>query len=91
MIGSPITTVTLSPPQMGLSPSRMPQAQGMLGAHGGGGSMVGQTANQNSQFHPPQTPFPPSASGAMNANNLGLGQPPAQAAVTQVRDKGREG
>lgn len=90
MIGSPITTVTLSPPQMGLSPSRMPQAQGMLGSHGGG-SMVGQTANQNSQFHPPQTPFPPSASGAMNANNLGLGQPPAQAAVTQVRDKGREG
>lgn len=75
---------------MGLSPSRMPQAQGMLGSHGGG-SMVGQTANQNSQFHPPQTPFPPSASGAMNANNLGLGQPPAQAAVTQVRDKGREG
>nr|XP_029480216.1 CREB-binding protein-like isoform X1 [Oncorhynchus nerka] len=72
-----------SVPSMGLSPSRMPQAQGMLGAHGGGGSMVGQTANQNSQFHPPQTPFPPSASGAMNANNLGLGQPPAQAAVTQ--------
>uniref|UniRef100_A0A4W5K5U0 histone acetyltransferase n=1 Tax=Hucho hucho TaxID=62062 RepID=A0A4W5K5U0_9TELE len=72
-----------SAPSMGLSPSRMPQAQGMLGAHGGGGSMVGQTANQNSQFHPPQTSFPPSASGAMNANNLGLGQPPAQAAVTQ--------
>ncbi|XP_041723152.2 CREB-binding protein isoform X2 [Coregonus clupeaformis] len=71
-----------SVPSMGLSPSRMPQAQGMLGARGGG-SMVGQTANQNSQFHPPQTPFPPSASGAMNANNLGLGQPPAQAAVTQ--------
>uniref|UniRef100_A0A4W5K6K0 histone acetyltransferase n=1 Tax=Hucho hucho TaxID=62062 RepID=A0A4W5K6K0_9TELE len=81
-----------SVPSMGLSPSRMPQAQGMLGAHGGGGSMVGQTANQNSQFHPPQTPFPPSASGAMNANNLGLGQPPAQAAVTQVRDGwGKEG
>uniref|UniRef100_A0A3P8Z3W4 histone acetyltransferase n=1 Tax=Esox lucius TaxID=8010 RepID=A0A3P8Z3W4_ESOLU len=83
---SPMTHTTQinmgSVPSMGLSPSRMPQAQGMLGAHGGG-SMVGQTANQNSQFLPPQTQTPFSASGALNANHVGMGQPQAQAAVTQ--------
>lgn len=75
------------PPQMGLSPSRMPQAQGMMAGHGGG-NMVGQTANQG-QFLP-QTQFPPgpavAATGAMNVTvGPGMGQAPAQAPVTQVR------
>ncbi|KAL1005748.1 hypothetical protein UPYG_G00063490 [Umbra pygmaea] len=74
-----------SVPTMGLSPSRMPQNQGMLGAHGGG-SMVGQTANQNSQFLPPQTQSPFSATGALNGS--ALGQAPAQAAVTQLSQTG---
>lgn len=72
---------------MGMSPSRMPQAQGMMAGHGGG-NMVGQTANQG-QFLP-QTQFPPgapvAATSAMNVTvGPGMGQPPAQAAVTQVR------
>uniref|UniRef100_W5M4A1 histone acetyltransferase n=1 Tax=Lepisosteus oculatus TaxID=7918 RepID=W5M4A1_LEPOC len=66
-----------SVPAMGMSPSRMPQAQGIMGAHTN--SMVGQTANQN-QFMP-QNQFPPS-SGSMNVN-VTMGQPSAQAAVTQ--------
>lgn len=72
---------------MGMSPSRMPQAQGMMAGHGGG-NMVGQTANQG-QFLS-QTQFPPgapvAATSAMNVTvGPGMGQPPAQAAVTQVR------
>lgn len=69
---------------MGMSPSRMPQAQGMMAGHGGG-NMVGQTANQG-QFLP-QTQFPPgTAASAMNVTvGPSMGQPPAQAAVTQVR------
>lgn len=70
--------------QMGMSPSRMPQVQGMMGQHAN--SMVGQTANQ-SQFMP-QSQFSPNTApgGGMIMNNLGsLGQPQAQAAVTQVR------
>lgn len=72
---------------MGMSPSRMPQAQGMMAGHGGG-NMVGQTANQG-QFLP-QTQFPPgpavAATGAMNVTvGPGMGQAPAQAPVTQVR------
>ncbi|XP_041838054.1 CREB-binding protein isoform X5 [Melanotaenia boesemani] len=74
-----------SVPAMGMSPSRMPQAQGMMAGHG---NMVGQTANQG-QFMP-QTQFPPGAtSGAMNVNvGPGMGQPPAQAAVTQLSQPG---
>ncbi|KAL4658138.1 CREB-binding protein [Arapaima gigas] len=64
-------------PAMGLSPSRMPQPQAMMGNHTN--NMVGQTANQT-QFVP-QNQFPPS-NGAMNVN-VGLGQPVGQAAVTQ--------
>lgn len=51
--------------------------------------MVGQTANQG-QFLP-QNQFPPgsapaAATGAMNVTVVpGMGQPQAQAAVTQVR------
>lgn len=70
---------------MGMSPSRMPQAQGMMAGHSGG-NMVGQTANQG-QFLP-QTQFPPgpavAATGAMNVT-VGPGMGQAQAAVTQVR------
>lgn len=73
---------------MGMSPSRMPQAQGMMAGHSAG-NMVGQTAGQG-QFLA-QTQFPPgsaavAASGTMNVTlGPGMGQPPAQAAVTQVR------
>lgn len=61
-----------------MSPSRMPQNQGMMGGHAN--NMVSQPANQG-QFLP-QGPFP--AGGAMNVN-VGMGQPITQAAVTQVR------
>ncbi|XP_029951140.1 CREB-binding protein isoform X4 [Salarias fasciatus] len=79
-----------SVPAMGLSPSRMPQAQGMIAGHSGG-NMVGQTASQG-QFLP-QTQFPPgsaavAATGAMNVTvGPGMGQPPAQAAVTQQQQQ----
>lgn len=76
---------------MGMSPSRMPQAQGMMAGHGGG-NMVGQTASQG-QFLA-QTQFPPgaavAATGSMNVTvGPGMGQPAAQAAVTQVRREER--
>ncbi|TMS23874.1 CREB-binding protein [Larimichthys crocea] len=70
---------------------RMPQAQGMMAGHGGG-NMVGQTASQG-QFLA-QTQFPPgsaavAATGAMNVTvGPGMGQPPAQAAVTQLSQSG---
>ena len=67
-------------PQMGMSPSRMPQTQGMMGSHAN--NMVAQPANQG-QFLP-QGQFPAAAGGAMNVN-VGLGQPITQPAVTQVR------
>lgn len=70
-----------------MSPSRVPQAQGMMAGHGGG-NMVGQTTNQG-QFLP-QKQFPPGnaavAAPAMNVTvGPDMGQPQAQAAVTQVR------
>ncbi|TNN63110.1 CREB-binding protein [Liparis tanakae] len=76
-----------SVPAMGLSPSRMPQAQGMIAGHAGG-NMVGQTASQG-QFLA-QTQFPTvAATGVMNvAVGPGVGQPPAQAAVTQLSQPG---
>ncbi|XP_047434584.1 CREB-binding protein isoform X4 [Mugil cephalus] len=80
-----------SVPAMGMSPSRMPQAQGIMPGHSGG-NMVGQTANQG-QFLS-QTQFPPgsaavAATGAMNVNvGPGMGQSPAQAAVTQLSQPG---
>uniref|UniRef100_A0A3Q1BGG7 histone acetyltransferase n=1 Tax=Amphiprion ocellaris TaxID=80972 RepID=A0A3Q1BGG7_AMPOC len=79
-----------SVPAMGMSPSRMPQAQGMMTGHSGG-NMVGQTASQG-QFMS-QTQFPPgsaavAATGAMNVTvGPGMGQPPAQAAVTQQQQQ----
>ncbi|XP_078805407.1 CREB-binding protein isoform X4 [Oryzias latipes] len=74
-----------SVPQMGMSPSRMPQAQGLMAGHN---NMVGQTASQG-QFMT-QTQFPPGsgASGAMSvAAGPGMGQPPAQAAITQQQQQ----
>lgn len=64
----------------------------MMAGHGGGGNMVGQTASQG-QFLA-QTQFPPGAAvattGGMNVTvGPGMGQPPAQAAVTQVRHEYR--
>uniref|UniRef100_A0A3B5M7E2 histone acetyltransferase n=1 Tax=Xiphophorus couchianus TaxID=32473 RepID=A0A3B5M7E2_9TELE len=72
--------------KVGMSPSRMPQAQGIMPGHS---NMVGQTPSQG-QFLP-QTHFTPgsgavSVSSAMNVTvGPGMGQPPAQAPVTQVR------
>ncbi|XP_077426453.1 histone lysine acetyltransferase CREBBP isoform X2 [Vanacampus margaritifer] len=80
-----------SVPAVGMSPSRMPQAQGMIASHNSG-NMVGQTASQG-QFMA-QTQFPPgstavSATGAMNVTlAAGIGQPPAQAPVTQLSQPG---
>ncbi|OPJ87691.1 CREB-binding protein isoform A [Patagioenas fasciata monilis] len=65
-------------PAMAMSPSRMPQPQNMMGAHGN--NMMGQAPTQN-QFLP-QNQFPAS-SGAMNVNNVGMGQTTAQAGVAQ--------
>ncbi|XP_078140564.1 CREB binding protein b isoform X2 [Centroberyx gerrardi] len=70
-----------SVPPMGMSPSRMPQAQGMMGTHAN--NMVAQPANQGPFL--PQAQFPAAAGGAMNVN-VGLGQPTAQAAVTQQQN-----
>ncbi|XP_041640208.1 histone acetyltransferase p300 isoform X4 [Cheilinus undulatus] len=80
-----------SVPAMGMSPSRMPQAQGMMAGHGGA-NMVGQTASQG-QFMA-QTQFPPgsaavAATGTMNVTvGPNMGQPQAQAAVTQLSQQG---
>ncbi|XP_063054379.1 histone lysine acetyltransferase CREBBP [Engraulis encrasicolus] len=71
------------PPQMninsvpvGMSPTRMPQGQAMMGGHAG--AMVGQTANQTQLFN---------ANAAMTAT-VGLGQTTGQAAVTQLTQTG---
>ncbi|PWA14887.1 hypothetical protein CCH79_00014256 [Gambusia affinis] len=78
-----------SVPSVGLSPSRMPQAQGIMPGHS---NMVGQTPSQG-QFLP-QTHFTPgsgavSVSSAMNVTvGPGMGQPPAQAPVTQLSQPG---
>uniref|UniRef100_A0A8C5CDG8 histone acetyltransferase n=1 Tax=Gadus morhua TaxID=8049 RepID=A0A8C5CDG8_GADMO len=71
-----------SVPAMAMSPSRMPQAQGMMAAHVGG-SMVGQTAGQGPFLA--QKQFPPSSTtGALNIpGGPGMVLPQAQAAVTQ--------
>lgn len=54
----------------------MPPTQGMLGAHAG--NMVAQTANQTPFMA--QKQFPANT----NAMNVNMGQPNAQAAVSQV-------
>ncbi|KAM9179447.1 CREB-binding protein-like [Mergus octosetaceus] len=66
-------------PAMAMSPSRMPQPQNMMGAHSN--NMMGQAPTQN-QFLP-QNQFP-APGGAMNVNNVGMGQSTAQAGVAQV-------
>lgn len=65
---------------MGMSPSRMPQTQGIMGSHAN--NMVSQPANQGQFLQ--QGQFPVSAGGAMNVN-IGLGPAMSQASVTQVR------
>lgn len=64
-------------PTMNMSPTRMPPTQSMLGAHGG--NMVAQTPNQTQFMAQPQFP------ANTNAMNVNMGQPNAQAAVSQVR------
>lgn len=66
--------------QMGMSPSRIPQNQGMMGSHAN--NMVSQPPSQG-QFLP-QGQFPVGAGGAMNVN-MSLGPTMSQGAVTQVR------
>lgn len=68
-----VFTSNITHPQMNMSPTRMPQAQGMLG-----GNVVAPT-NQT-QFMA-QTQFPPNT----NAMNVNMGQPNTQPAVSQVR------
>uniref|UniRef100_A0A671QL01 histone acetyltransferase n=1 Tax=Sinocyclocheilus anshuiensis TaxID=1608454 RepID=A0A671QL01_9TELE len=63
--------------QMNMSPTRMSPTQSMLGAHGG--NMVAQTANQTQFMAQPQFP------ANTNAMNVNMGQPNAQAGVSQVR------
>ncbi|KAJ8363013.1 hypothetical protein SKAU_G00118440 [Synaphobranchus kaupii] len=70
-----------SVPAMGMSPSRMPQAQGMMGPHANG--MVGQTPSQAQFMSQPQFP---ASNSAMNVN-VGLGQPGAQTSVTQPQQQ----
>nr|XP_057905325.1 CREB binding protein b isoform X2 [Doryrhamphus excisus] len=67
-----------SVPAMGMSPSRIPQNQGMMGNHSN--NMLPQSANQG-QFLP-QAQFPAAAGGAMNVN-VGMGQPVTQAVGAQ--------
>ncbi|KAM9392722.1 LOW QUALITY PROTEIN: CREB binding protein b [Pholidichthys leucotaenia] len=67
-----------SMPAMGMSPSRMPQTQGMMNTHPN--NMMSQQANQG-QFVP-QSQFPVSAGGGMNVN-MGMGQTMSQTAVAQ--------
>uniref|UniRef100_A0A671QFD0 histone acetyltransferase n=1 Tax=Sinocyclocheilus anshuiensis TaxID=1608454 RepID=A0A671QFD0_9TELE len=64
-------------PTMNMSPTRMSPTQSMLGAHGG--NMVAQTANQTQFMAQPQFP------ANTNAMNVNMGQPNAQAGVSQVR------
>ncbi|XP_030590923.1 CREB binding protein b isoform X3 [Archocentrus centrarchus] len=73
--------MNMNMPAMGMSPSRMPQNQGMMGSHAN--NMVTQPANQG-QFLP-QGQFPVSAGGSMNVN-IGLGPAMSQAAVSQSQN-----
>ncbi|MBV94485.1 CREB-binding protein, partial [Eschrichtius robustus] len=68
-----------SVPGMAISPSRMPQPPNMMGTHAN--NMMAQGPAQN-QFLP-QNQFP-SSSGALNVNSVGMGQPAAQASVSQT-------
>ncbi|KAI4822335.1 hypothetical protein KUCAC02_007888, partial [Chaenocephalus aceratus] len=70
-----------SVPTMGMSPSRIPQTQGMMGSHAN--NMVAQPANQG-QFLP-QGQFTAATGGAMNVN-VNLGQPITQSAVKQPQN-----
>ncbi|CAG5897786.1 unnamed protein product [Menidia menidia] len=62
---------------MGMSPSRIPQTQGMMSGHSN--NMVSQQANQGQFLPQGQGQFSGPASGAMNVN-IGLGQAMSQPA-----------
>lgn len=64
---------------MGMSPSRMPPNQGMMGNHA---NSMTQPATQGQYLQ--QGQYPGAAGGAMNVN-IGMGQTMPQAAVAQVR------
>ncbi|XP_043945276.1 CREB-binding protein [Protopterus annectens] len=67
-----------SVPALGVTPSRMAQPQGMLGAHSN--TLVGQAPSQSKFL--PQTQFTTSAN-PMNVNNISLGQTTAPAGNSQ--------
>ncbi|XP_072415805.1 CREB-binding protein-like isoform X1 [Chiloscyllium punctatum] len=64
-------------PAMGISPSRLPQPQGMLGVHA---NSIGQSSPQN-QFMS-QNQFS-AASAGMNVNNVGISQTANQSGMNQ--------
>ncbi|XP_028310158.1 CREB binding protein b isoform X2 [Gouania willdenowi] len=66
---------------MGMSPSRMPQTQGMMGNHAN--NMVSQPPNQGQFLQ--QGQFPVAAGGAMNVN-MGMGQPNSQTTAAQAQN-----
>ncbi|XP_028841231.1 CREB-binding protein-like isoform X2 [Denticeps clupeoides] len=70
---SPLNPNMNTVPQMGMSPSRMPQTQGIMGGHPN--TMVGQTPNQSQFLNQTQFPAP---SGGMNVT-----MPTAQPPITQ--------
>ncbi|XP_029706547.1 CREB-binding protein isoform X5 [Takifugu rubripes] len=77
-------------PALGMSPSRMPQAQGMMAGHGAG-NMVGQTNSQGQFLAQSQFPTGAAVNAAATMNvtvGSGMGQSPAQAAVTQLSQPG---
>uniref|UniRef100_UPI00398F5417 CREB binding protein b n=1 Tax=Pristiophorus japonicus TaxID=55135 RepID=UPI00398F5417 len=69
-------------PTMGMSPSRLPQPQGMLGVHA---NNIGQPSPQNQFLN--QNQFP-AASGGINVNNVGISQPANQPGMNQTQASG---
>ncbi|XP_078274123.1 CREB-binding protein-like isoform X7 [Rhinoraja longicauda] len=68
--------------QMGMSPSRLSNPQGLMGVHA---NNIGQPSPQNQFLN--QNQFPP-ASGGMNVNNVGISQPANQPGMNQTPPPG---
>ncbi|XP_055507500.1 CREB-binding protein-like isoform X1 [Leucoraja erinacea] len=68
--------------QMGMSPSRLSNPQGLMGVHA---NNIGQPSPQNQFLN--QNQFPP-ASGGMNVNNVGISQPANQPGMNQTQAPG---
>ncbi|XP_032896547.1 CREB-binding protein isoform X4 [Amblyraja radiata] len=68
--------------QMGMSPSRLSNPQGLMGVHA---NNIGQPSPQNQFLN--QNQFPP-ASGGMNVNNVGISQPANQPVMNQTQAPG---